>query len=161
MRTIGTATGAGLLVVGALLLSGCQASPPPGTGDPGNARLQLLVADPVFAVLPPDAAEVGSVKKTAAVWRGSWFEGSGWDGPSVTLTFISSQPPRSVFDYFGRRATETGWRSTGAVNGLGYGWSWRKTLVDGAAATLSLFAGEVRTGSGGRSFQLIGSAATI
>jgi len=144
-----------------MVLAGCEPGPPPGTGDPGDARLHLLAADPVFMVLPPEATVVGSLKETPAVWRGSLFEGSGWDGPSVTLTFMTSGSVGDAFGFFARRAVATGWRSSGGVNGLGYVWSWRKTLANQAAATLSLFLDHSQSASLARTYQLVGSAATL
>jgi hypothetical protein len=124
---------AALLATG-LLLSACGSTP--AGGDPGGKRLLELRRDPVFAAFPVGATAV-DVTRTPAKYRKPGFSGGGWDGPSVVVSFKSSEPPADVFGFFGLRAASSGWHAT-ASGALGLTDRWRKQYQDGAAATLLL-----------------------
>lgn len=122
-----------LLATGSLL-SACGGTP--AGGDPGGKRLHELSNDPVFAALPEGATAV-DVVRTPASYRKPGFSGGGWDGPSVVVTFTSSQPPADVFRFFDQRAASSGWTAT-ASGALGLTDRWSKEYDGGAAATLLL-----------------------
>jgi len=90
----------------------------------------------VFAAAPSGATIV-KLTRTPARYRKPGFEGGGWDGPSVTLTFRSQAPPGQVYRFYIRRAEAAGWRAT-ASGALGLTDRWQKTYPDRAAAYLSL-----------------------
>jgi len=111
---------------------------PRGPGDPGNGRLHQLAADPVFDTLPPDARSP-RITLNPAKWRETPFQGAGgaWDGPSVILTFQSSAPPRSIYEYYGEQAPAHGWTAT-LKGSLHIYDRWEKTYPNGAQATLRI-----------------------
>src|SRR5260370_11704883 len=128
------------LLLGLALLGMTACAPAgsqPNAGDPGNHRLDQLSSDPVFAALPPGAVAKGPLTKAPARYRTPAFQPPGWDGPAVTLTFTSPNPPASVFSFFQARADSAGWRP-GNQNALGYPQTWTKTYPDGVHAVLSL-----------------------
>ena len=122
-----------LLATGSLL-SACGGTP--AGGDPGGKRLHELSGDPVFAALPGGATVV-DVTRTPAQYRKPGFSGGGWDGPTVVVTFQSSEPPADVFRYFDGRAASSGWHAT-ASGALGLTDRWSKEYDGGAQATLLL-----------------------
>lgn len=124
-----------------------HSAPPPGSGDPGNRRLDQLSRDGVFASLPEGATQKGPLRKIPARYRTPAFQPPGWDGPSVTLAFTSSKSPASVFAFFQARGAAAGWHP-GNRNALGYPQTWTKTYPDGVAASLSLIQ-TVRVPDGG------------
>ena len=93
--------------------------------DPGSRRLHALAADPVFARLPPGAVRTSLQENPAKNRGGGWFAGStGWDGPSVTLTFTSSQSVRDVYRFYAEQAHQAGWTPWQKLsNGLTGSWS--------------------------------------
>lgn len=101
--------------------------------DPGNRRLHALVADPVFARLPPGAVRTSLQEHPAKFRGGGWFAGSkGWDGPSVTLTFTSSQSVRDVYHFYAEQAREAGWTPWQKLSN-GLTWSWSKRIAGGSS----------------------------
>lgn len=122
-----------------LALAACAGDePPPGTGDPGNKRLNQLVADGVFATLPPDAHQSGPMQKTPAKYRTPAFQPAGWDGPAVRVTFADSQPPDTVFSFYAASTVRAGWSPNTNRNTLGYPEDWTRTFPGGWSATLGL-----------------------
>ena len=130
-------------------MTGCQ---PPGSqpsgGDPDNQRLHQLSTDPVFASLPAGAVATGPLQMHPARYRAPAFQAPGWDGPSVSLTFTSTQSPASVFAFFQARSAVVGWSPGVNRNALGYPQTWTKTYPDGVRADLSLIQ-TVRAPNGG------------
>ena len=121
--------------------------PQPGGGDPGNKRLHQLSSDPVFSSLPAGAVATGPLTMSPARYRAPAFQPAGWDGPSVSLTFTSTQPPASVFSSFQASAASAGWIPANR-NALGYPQTWTKTYPDGVPGNLSLIQ-TVRAPTGG------------
>lgn len=135
-----TAHGSLALLLGLALLGmmACgRVAPPPGTGDPGNRRLDLLSRDGAFASLPVGAAPKGPLTKAPARYRTPGFQPPGSDGPSVMLAFTSARSAASVFSFFQASAAAAGWYP-GNRNTLGYPQTWTKTYQDGVAASLYL-----------------------
>ena len=146
----------GVIAGAALVLTACSlAGKPPGRGDPGNRRLHQLAADPIFGAVPP-GAEAGELKLIPASYRSSVFEPSGWNGPSVIRTFVSSAPPISVYEFYGQRARDEGWTAA-LVGSLHVTDRWRKAYRNGATGYLSLFTSRpFEPSSGPREYQLSG-----
>jgi hypothetical protein len=117
----------------ALLVPGCGSS---AVGDPDRRRLEQLSNDGVFAGVPMSSTMV-RVQRTPAKHREPGFDGGGWTGPSVVVSFRSTKPSRVVFQYFARRAAVNGWHPT-AEGSLGLTDRWAKSYPDGAPATLVL-----------------------
>jgi hypothetical protein len=135
-----------VLILIVLALAGCgRDGPPSGTGDPGNKRLEQLVADGVFATLPPDAHQSGPTKKTPAKYRTPAFQPAGWDGPAVQVTFTDSQPPETVFSFYATSAVRAGWSPNPNRNSLGYTEVWTKTFPGSWSSTLGLIDMSSRT----------------
>jgi hypothetical protein len=95
--------------------------------DPGNRRLHALAADPVFARLPPGAVRT-SWQENPAKYRSNVFEGSGWHGPSVILTFTSPQPVREVYRFYAEQAQEASWTPWQKLSN-GFTGSWSKHIA--------------------------------
>lgn len=129
--------------------------PPPGTGDPGNKRLNELANDAVFSILPPNAQLNGLVVKTPAQYRQPGFQPPGWVGPSVEIMFTSSESKAAIYQFYATRAAETGWLASANRATDGYIYSWTKTYSDSALASLILY------GPDGGTYQLVGSVAAI
>lgn len=125
--------GLALLCLTACLRTGSQSD----AGDPGNRRLDQLSRDRVFASLPEGAVATGPLAKIPARYRTPAFQPAGWDGPAVSLTFTSPQPPVSVFSFFQANAAAAGWNPANR-NALGYPQTWTKTYPDGVRGDLSL-----------------------
>ena len=123
-----------LVVTGQAVING----PPPGTGDPGNKRLNELANDPVFSVIPPNASLSGPIIKKPAQFRQPAFQTAGWDGPSVRLYFVSNEPKATIYQFYAALAADAGWQ-TGSKDSDGNVDSWTKTYSDNAKATLTLF----------------------
>lgn len=151
----GTAFGSALSIVVAVA-AGCGT---PAGGDPGGRRLRELAADRVFTRTPPEARGVG-VRRIPAVYRHPAFQGAGWDGPTVVVSFADSAPPPTIYGFYARRALAAGWRPSGR-NGLGFTDRWEKTYPDGAAATLALLPASKTSPASRRRYQLAGSTATV
>jgi hypothetical protein len=101
---------AGGLAATCAAAAACGGIGKPPNPDPGNRRLRALTADPVFAGLAPGAIRTSLRENPAKSRGGGWFAGStGWDGPSVTLTFTSSRSVREVYRFYAERAREAGW----------------------------------------------------
>lgn len=111
--------------------------------DPGNRRVHALAADPVFARLPPGAVRTSWQEKPAKNRGGGWFGlagTTGWDGPSVILTFTSSQSVRDVYRFYAERAHEAGWTpNPGKTLSNGLTWAWTKRIA-GKQSFISIFA---------------------
>jgi hypothetical protein len=99
-----------------------------GNPDPGNRWLHATAADQIFAGLPPGAVRTSWQKQPAKYHNRGIFEGSGWSGPDITLTFTSSQSARDVFRFYAKRAHETGWTPSQAFPN-GHTWDWSKHTV--------------------------------
>jgi hypothetical protein len=127
---------AALLALGALTLAGCGG--PPAGGDPGGKRLEELAGDSVFATSPP-RTKTSSVVKTKAAYTKPGFDGGGWRGPSIVVTFRSAMRPADVYRFYGARAAAAGWTPL-AAGALRVTDRWTKTYPDGARATLSITA---------------------
>src|SRR5260370_11036990 len=97
-----------LLAAGGLAATSAAAAACGGIGypnpDPGSRRLRALAADPVFARLPPGAVRT-SWQENPAKYHPGFFTGS-WNGPSVIMTFTSSQSVRDVYRFYAERAHE-------------------------------------------------------
>jgi hypothetical protein len=66
---------------------------------------------------------------------GGWFAGStGWDGPSVILTFTLSQSVRDVYRFYAEQAREAGWTAWQKLSN-GLTWSWSKHIAGGSSIT--------------------------
>jgi hypothetical protein len=100
------------------------------------------------------------VTSTPARHRKPAFQGTGWAGPSVTVTFRSAASPAAVYRFYARRARAAGWRAT-ASGALGFTDRWRKSYPDGAAATLLLTLLERSQASGSRRYVLAGAIAPV
>lgn len=123
------------LVAAIALVAACAGAGP--SPDPGNRLLHGLAADPVFARLPPGAVRT-SWQEQPAQYRSSWFEGGGWDGPAVILTFTSAQQADEVYRFYAERAAAAGWSPYQKLaNGLTRSWF---RLLDGKRVGINLFA---------------------
>jgi hypothetical protein len=127
------------------LVVACASPPSP---DPGNRHLNALAADVIFATLPPGAVPTGPPVRTQARKR-STFGGSEWDGPAVTVTFTSTEPPEVVLTYYANLAASAGWVPNGNKNILGYPDAWNKTFPGGVHASLGLTDLDIRAASSG------------
>lgn len=130
IRRLGVTAGA------ALLLAACGTNTPAG-GDPGNRRLHQLAADAIFRSVAPEARH-RALRLTAASYRQPGFDGGGWSGPGVALTFSSTTTARGVYAFYARRARVDGWHAVGSGS-LHMTDTWRRVYRNGARATLSLF----------------------
>lgn len=127
-----------LTAVSVLLFLCAACGPHPGTGDPGNHRLDQLREDPVFGSLPPGAQQRGQVEKIPAKWiDNGLFEPSGWSGPAVRRTFVDADPPSTVFAFYAAQAAAAGWVSNGNQR-YGYPQAWTKAFAGGWQASLGL-----------------------
>src|SRR5258708_796230 len=122
---------AGGLAATCAAAAACGGIGKPPNPDPGNRRLRALAADPVFARLPPGAVRT-SWQENPAKYRSDVFEGSGWDGPSVTLTFTSSQSVLDVYRFYAERAHEAGCRPWQTLSN-GLTGSWLKHIAGGSS----------------------------
>jgi hypothetical protein len=110
----------------------------PPNPDPGSRRLHALAADPVFARLPPGAVRT-SWQENPAKYRSDLFGGSGWDGPSVILTFTSPQSVLDVYRFYAERAHEAGWTPIpGKTLTNGLIWAWSKH-IDAKPSGITIF----------------------
>jgi hypothetical protein len=132
--------------------------PLPGTGDPGNKRLNELANDPVFSALPPNASLSGPIIKTPAQYRHSTFETSGWNGPSVEVIFVSKEPKAKIYQFYAAQAADTGW-DAGNKNSDGYTRTWTKTYPDKVDAGLILYT--LDDNPNVRRYDLVGSISAI
>jgi hypothetical protein len=146
-----------LLALGALTLSGCGG--PPAGGDPGGKRLTELAADRVFSARPANAKLV-SVVKTKAAYAKPGFDGGGWHGPSIVVTFTSGARPVDVYRFYGGHATAAGWTPLGS-GALHVTDRWTKTYADGARATLSIVVLRVPPAGAAGTYLLSGGIATV
>jgi hypothetical protein len=129
-------------IVGGLLLAVLVAAcgRPRAGSDPGNARLHMLRADPIFAKLPPGAHLLEPIKSEPAVYTKPSFGGGGWSGPSVTVIFHSDLPVDQVAAFYNTQAMADGWGLTGYNTGMPAYWS--KTFPGGIVAYLHFFYGK-------------------
>jgi hypothetical protein len=116
--------GGGLAAAARILRGVVQ--PGPVNPDPGNRRLRMLAADPVFAGLPPGAVR-GGWQEDPPKWRSGFFTGS-WQGPSVVLTFTSPQPVLEVYRFYDQRARQAGWAPWQQLS-MGLTRSWLKHIA--------------------------------
>lgn len=110
------------VVFAGLLLGGCG-GPPTGSGDPGNVRLHMLRADPVFRTLPPQSHLLMPIKLEPAQWTQPPFQTGGWNGADVVMVFHSDQSVAQVAAFYNARAQAAGWRLDGFDNGMPASWS--------------------------------------
>ena len=155
-RPAGAARVSALVAIVAAAATACGK---PAGGDPGGRRLRELAADRVFAATPPGATGV-AVRRIAARYRQPAFQGAGWDGPAVFVSFADSAPLAAVYGFYARRAVAAGWRPTGR-NGLGFNHTWAKTYPDGAEATLTLLPTTQPRPASRRRYRLAGSTTTV
>ena len=133
--------------------------PPEGAGDPDHLRLDQLSSDAIFTALPPGAQQSQPMKKSLATFRQPAFEPAGWDGPAVSITFTSSQPPESVFSFFASTAVAFGWTAASNKNSLGYPEVWTKSFPGSWRGTLGLLDMSTRTAeAGGAHTYVLGAA---
>jgi hypothetical protein len=123
-------------------------------GDSGQHRLHELAAEQVFTVAPPGLTEPPVPVQTPAHKRPSGFGSGGWEGPSVISTFTTAADPASVLRSYDEKATQSGWRGTGA-GAYQVTDRWTKTYPDGTPASLTL---TVVPRGGTASYQLAASA---
>ncbi|MBV8219771.1 MAG: hypothetical protein JO325_15010 [Solirubrobacterales bacterium] len=124
---------------------------PSAQADPGNHRLNQLVGESVFHVLP---ARVSSHKLTLIPAR---FVHGGTEAPDVTLDLANSATPRAILRYYEHLAGMDGWQliSGGAHHIADL---WHKTYADGAEATLLVtWIPPVRDRSGPNQYAVAGS----
>jgi hypothetical protein len=133
------------LVLFSAIVSAC-ASPPPGTGDPGNVRLHTLAAQPILKALP-HASKVLRIESSPAQWDSVF---GGWStGPIVIEDFEvphtanAAEASAEVASFFTATASKYGWYSDNAgLPPLGAGllgtMSWSKLLRGGFMATMLL-----------------------
>ncbi|MHB8317821.1 MAG: hypothetical protein ACYDEP_01110 [Acidimicrobiales bacterium] len=127
-----------LVILIAMIVAGCGVpSPPPGTGDPGNAKLHTLDRQAIFHVLPPGATLTKPIRLIPAKWDYSWY--GGWNNPAVTVSFQSSESIQAVYTFYANEAAATGWHPV-PLHTISFGLQdvWSKTLPDGATADLML-----------------------
>jgi hypothetical protein len=130
--------------------------PPVGKGDANNQRLHQLAADPIFHALPRSARSA-ETKLSPAKWTQTGFGHGGWSGPSVTLTFESTEKPLAIYTYYGEQAPAHGWTAflQGALHVTD---RWRKTYPNGAKASLSIgWRGPLDPPPGPITYELVGS----
>jgi len=142
------------LILGVLTHQLVFNGPPPGTGDPGNKRLNELTNDKVFSILPPNVSLSGQIIKTPAEYRHPAFQTAGWDGPSVEMIFTSTDTKAVVYKFYAAMAAETGWQPR-STDRDGYIDSWTKIYSDRAEAILILY------GPTGHTYKLVGSTPAI
>jgi hypothetical protein len=119
-----------LLIATGGLLAACGETGSDGNPDPGNRRLHALATDAIFASLPRGGTRTIWQEKPA-YRSSSVFEGRGWHGPSVVMTFTSSESIRDVYGFFAKRAQETGWTPTpGKKSSSGLIWAWSKHIAE-------------------------------
>ncbi len=105
------------VVFAGLLLGRCN-GPPAGSGDPGNVRLHMLRADPVFSELPPQSHLLQPIKSEPAKWQAPVFEGgASWNSPLVEMIFHSNLSVAQVAAFYNARAQAAGWHLNGLYNG--------------------------------------------
>jgi hypothetical protein len=146
-----------LIAFGALTLAGC--GDPPAGGDPGGKRLKELAGDRVFSARPANAKLV-SVVKTKAAYTKPGFDGGGWRGPSIVVTFTSAARPVDVYRFYGIHAAGNGWRPL-ASGALRVTDRWTKIYPDGARATMSIVVLGVPPGGAEGRYRLSGGIATV
>ena len=134
-----TRTGAlllGAITLVVICLEAC--GPAQGTGDPGDKRLNQLSADAIFASLPSGAQLIGHIEKTPAKWQDNgWFEPSGWNGPSVRLTFSDPRTPDTALAFYANLAIASGWVGNGNKKD-GFAVDWTKKFSGGWQGSLGL-----------------------
>jgi hypothetical protein len=141
------------IAVGVLALASCGSSNRSG-GDPGNHRLHELANDPIFAKLPSGAVRTELTQSPAAYVTPA-FQGAGWDGPSVILSFTCSLPIREVYRFFDGRATAAGWHAL-ASGYLHVTDRWEKQFRDGAVADIGVAPEDPDATTYPRSYRLSG-----
>lgn len=115
-----------LLLAAGGVVAACAAMS--GNPDPGNRWLHAMAANSIFAKLPPGAVRTRWQEIPAKYHNRGIFEGSGWSGPGITLTFTSAQSARDVFRFYAKRAHETGWTPWQRLpNRLT--WDWTKRIA--------------------------------
>lgn len=116
-----------------LAVTGCSGGQPPGNPDPGNVLLHAMSASPILSHRAPGSTSV--IKNLLpAQYRSTAFQGSGWDGPAVTLQFRSAAPVLTVYRFYADAAKADGWRTQSSGH-LHVPDRWTKSLL-GAPAIL-------------------------
>ena len=108
-------------------------------GDPGGRRFGELSSDSIFVALPTGVADVKITHTPVKYQDNGAFEGSGWNGAAVEITFKSSLQPTDVYQFYARRAAAAGWQPTGTDIVFGTSSAtdrWEKIYPDGAKARL-------------------------
>jgi hypothetical protein len=146
-----------LLALGVLTLASCGG--PPAGGDPGGKRLTELAGDGVFSARPA-SAKLLSLVKTKAAYTEPGFDGGGWRGPSIVVTFTSAAPPVDVYRFYDAHAAAVGWipLASGALRVTD---RWTKTYPDGARATLSIVVLGIPPAGAAGTYLLSGGIATV
>jgi hypothetical protein len=149
--------------VGVCLLVGgfaaCSNGSTAGGSDPGNVRLSTLAGERVFQSLAPGSSAIGPPVQTPARYVQPGFDGGGWHGPAVTLTFTNSGLPSTVFSYYRDQVGSSGWIATGNRNALGYPQVWTKRYPGGSEAYLSLLDLDLQTSGNDRSRYVLNASA--
>jgi hypothetical protein len=136
-----------------------DAKPAPGTGDPGNVRLNKLANDPIFHTLPLGCHQDGKLQKSPAEWRP--FHKT-WDGPSVTLDFNCPNLSESaVGDFINNVAVKSGWVLDGDDRNIPD--TWHKKLKYGVEedSILYIMGNNLNTSLPSPSWELDGSTDAI
>jgi hypothetical protein len=112
-----------LLLLAACAVSvSCSGRPP--NPDPGNRTLRLLAADPMAVRLPPGAVRVSREQNPARFQDNGVFEGSGWVGPYVAVTFRSSRSVTDVYRFYAVVAASDGRKPWAELTkGITRGWT--------------------------------------
>ena len=143
----------------AIVAAAATACGTPAGGDPDGRRLHELAADRVFAATPPGATGA-VVRRIPARYRHPAFQGAGWDGPTVLVSFADSAPPATVYGFYARRAAAAGWRPLGR-NGLGFTHRMGEDLSGRGGGELALLPVSQAGPASRRRYQLAGSTATV
>ena len=124
-----------IILLAMITFAACSHLPLPGTGDPGNARLNAL-AGIRSSMFPENSTLTRPVQKVPAEWDSGY---GSWNGPDVEVDFSSGGTLADVFSYYDRFAPTHGWIAAPGRAELGYATLWHKTLPDGVVADLRLF----------------------
>ena len=132
-----------------------QASKRPDPSDPAAHPLENLLADPIFAALPPQSDKTGE-KKVPAHNDPVVFGSGGSFGASYAVDFTSTAPPEEVYADLTQRAAASGWMP-GAPDRNGRTVQWAKAYPDGSRGSVILFAHDQQKTSPPYTYSLDGS----
>lgn len=118
--------------------------------------LANLVADPVFASLPPGSTKTGE-QKDAAHSEPPVFGAGGTFGSGYEVDFTSTAPAADVYADVDRRAQAAGW-DTVAKGPNGWVSQWAKAYPDGSRGELALARLNPEKAAPPYSYSLIGSS---